>query len=89
MPLDGSNRMVLVGGTKSSHPLSDMVTMVDLGTPVVADVDRIVTSTDMKVGAYTIAAQPDVPRNITVTRTAGDTADTGGTITVVCTNVDG
>ncbi len=57
-----------------------------LGTPVVADVDRIVTSANMKVGAYTIAAQPDVPRNITVTVTAGDTADTMGTVVVVGTN---
>jgi len=57
-----------------------------LGKPVVADVDRVVTSTNMKVGTYTVAAQPDVPRNITVTVTAGDTADTMGTITIVGTD---
>ena len=32
-----------------------------LGSPVVDDVDRIVTDVHCKVGAYTIAAQPDVP----------------------------
>lgn len=61
--------------------------VVPLGAPVVADVDRIVTSVDMKVGSYTVAAQPDVPRNITVTATAVGTADTMGTITVTGTNV--
>ena len=60
----------------------------DLGTPLVADPDKVVVSVDMKVGAYTIAAQPDVPRNITVTSTAVGTADTMGTITVVGTDVD-
>jgi hypothetical protein len=59
----------------------------DLGTPVVADADRYVTSTNMKVGAYTVAAQPDVPRNVTVTNaTGGGAADTLGTITVTGTN---
>ena len=60
-----------------------------LGTPVVADVDRIVTSANMKVGAYTVAAQPDIPRNVTVTVTAGDTADTMGTVVVVGTDING
>jgi len=67
----------------------DLVSLANLGTPVVADVDRIVTSTNMIVGAYTVAAQPDVPRNITVTRTVVATgADTGGTIVIVGTNID-
>ena len=61
---------------------------IDLGKPVVADVDRYVTSANMKVGAYTIAAQPDVPRNITVTNaTGGGAADTLGTITITGTNI--
>lgn len=63
--------------------------LVDLGAPVVADVDRIVTSANMKVGSYTIAAQPDVPRNITVTRTAVGAADTGGTVTITGTDAGG
>lgn len=61
----------------------------DLGSPVVDDIDRIVVSANMKVGAYTIAAQPDVPRNITVTHTAVGAADTLGTIVVVGTDRDG
>lgn len=64
--------------------------LVYLGTPVVADVDRIVTTANMKVGAYTIAAQPDIARNITVTHTqVGGVTDTLGTITVVGTNILG
>jgi len=43
----------------------------------------------MKVGAYTIAAQPDVPRNITVTQTAVDAEDTNGTIVIVGTDIAG
>ena len=54
-----------------------------VGTAV--DVDKIVTSADMKVGEYTIAAQPSVASKITVSATAGDTADTMGTITVTGT----
>lgn len=62
--------------------------IVPLNAPIVATTNRIVTSVDMKVGAYTVAAQPDVPRNITVTVTAVGTADTMGTITVTGTNVN-
>lgn len=53
------------------------------------DVDKIVTSTNMKVGAYTIAAQPTAPCLISVTVTAVGTADTMGTITFVGTDIDG
>lgn len=60
--------------------------LYNLGAPIVADDDKIVVSADMKVGTYTVAAQPDVPRNITVTVTAGSDADTMGTITVAGTN---
>jgi len=66
------------------HPI-----LYSLGAPVAEDVDRIVTSVDMKVGAYTIAAQPDIARNITVTRTVVDAADTPGTIIVTGTNIAG
>jgi hypothetical protein len=52
-----------------------------------ADADKIVTSTNMKVGAYTVAAHPSAPSLITVTATANGTADTPGTITVVGTDV--
>jgi len=73
-----------------STGLSDIGTkcwILDSG--VAADPDRIVVSTNMKNGTYTIAAQPDVPRNITVTHAivaAG--TDTLGTITVVGTDAN-
>lgn len=69
--------------------LDGLARLVALGAPVLADVDRIVVSANMKVGKYTIAAQPDVARNITVSATAVGTADTPGTITVVGTNYAG
>jgi hypothetical protein len=51
-----------------------------------ADVDKIVTTTNMKVGAYSVAAQPTTPSKITVSATASGTADTMGTVTIVGTN---
>lgn len=48
-----------------------------------ADVDKIVTSTNMKVGTYTIAAQPTTPSKISVTVTAVGDPDTMGTIAIV------
>lgn len=53
------------------------------------DVDKCVTSVDMKVGTYTIAAQPTVPCRITATVTATDAADTMGTIVIVGDLPDG
>lgn len=58
---------------------------VVLGTPVVADVDRIVTAVQIADGAQTIAAQPDVPRNITMTLTD---ANDSVTATIVATGTD-
>lgn len=48
-----------------------------------ADDDKIVESTNMVNGAYSIAAQPSVPSLLEVLQTAVGTADTSGTITVV------
>ena len=53
---------------------------------LVNDDNKIVTSTNMKVGAYTIAAQPVSPAKISVFVTAADTADTMGTIVIVGTD---
>lgn len=62
--------------------------IIALGAPVLADVDKVVTSTNMKVGAYTIAAQPANPVNITVSHTqVGGVTDTLGTITIVGTRL--
>lgn len=53
-----------------------------LGAPVVADPDRIVVSRAFEDATATIAAQPDVPRNLTVTVTDGDESITAGIVTV-------
>ena len=60
-----------------------------VGAPVLADVDRIVTIANMKnTTSYTIAAQPDVPRNISITHaTVAAGTDTLGTITILGTNI--
>lgn len=55
--------------------------------PTTYDVDKIVTTADMKNGAYILAAQPTCPTKVTVTTTAVGTADTQGIITVVGTNL--
>lgn len=57
--------------------------------PAAAATNRIVTTTNMKVGTYTIAnASPadNLCKNVTVTTTATGTADTQGTITVAGTD---
>ena len=53
------------------------------------DDNKIVTSTDMKVGAYTIAAQPTAPCLISLLSTPVGTADTMGTVTIVGTDING
>jgi len=61
------------------------------GAPVVADVDRIVTSTAMIVGAYTVAAGTPaggIALNVTVTNTTNGVFDTPGTIDIVGTDID-
>ncbi len=65
--------------------------LVYSGTPVVEDLDRIVTIANMKnTTTYTIAAQPDVPRNLTVTHaTVAAGTDTLGTLLVTGKNIDG
>jgi hypothetical protein len=64
--------------------------LVNFGTPIVLTDDYIVASANMKVGTYTIAHQPDVPRNVYVTHAIVATGtDTLGTITVVGTNFVG
>lgn len=50
---------------------------VFMGQPVVADVDRLVTTIDWADGAQVVAAQPDCPRNVTATLTDADNSVTG------------
>jgi len=45
---------------------------VFLGAPILADVDRIVTTVLIADGAMAIAAQPDCPRNLTAVLTDAD-----------------
>lgn len=55
-------------------------------TNLKADDDKYVVSANMKVGAYTIAAQPAYPGRISITHTTVATGtDTLGTITIVGT----
>lgn len=59
-----------------------------LGAPILADVDRIVTSVDWKDSTLSIAAQPDVPRNVTATLTdANDSVS--GVLTIIGTDIRG
>ncbi len=62
-----------------------------LGSPAVPDVDFLVTTANMKVGAYTLAQTAlTVPRNVTVTHTqVGGVTDTLGTAIVVGTDING
>jgi len=63
----------------------------EAGQPVVANVARIVTSTNMIVGAYTVAnasAAGGVALNVTVTHTQVVEPDTPGTIDIVGTDID-
>ena len=61
------------------------------GQPVVADVNWVVTSTNMIVGAYTVAnASPagGIALNVTVTHATVVGGDTLGTIDIVGTDID-
>lgn len=68
---------------------STFVIKQTLGAPVVADPDRIVTAVDWGDGTLTIAAQPDVPRNVTVALTDANNSITDGTMTITGTNIHG
>jgi hypothetical protein len=57
-----------------------------------ADTNYLVESTNMQVGAYTLAhttPSDGAAHNVTVTQTAADTEDTNGTIVVVGTDLAG
>ena len=62
--------------------LTTGVVALNLGAPEVEDDDNCVALAEMRNGAYTIAAQPDVPRNI-VAEVDEDTApDTKGKVLI-------
>lgn len=84
-----TNLQTDVSGTTAKE---DFLARVTLAGALAADDNKYVTATDMKVGAYTLAATAPgdgLAHNVTVKHTAGDTADTLGTVTVVGTNVAG
>lgn len=57
---------------------------LDLGIPIAADDDRIVVTADFVLnGAQVIAAQPDVPRNLTIYMVDANASITAGKITIV------
>jgi hypothetical protein len=67
---------------------------LNLGTPALAVANRFVVSTNMKLGAYTIANSglpgDGCARNVTVTHTqVGGVTDTLGTVIVTGTDVNG
>jgi hypothetical protein len=65
-----------------------MAGQVGSKTVLALDVDKIVTTANMKNGAYTIAAQPAAPSRLTVSHTAVGAADTLGIITFIGTLPD-
>ena len=73
-----TDTQVATAVTKSTYGMR----MYYLGTPELDDDDQVVTTEDMKVGTYTVTANPDFPRVITVTHAAVGAVDTLGTITV-------
>lgn len=68
-------------------------TRTHLAAATAAVANRFVTSTTMKVGAYTVANSGAMPtagaRHVTVAATASGTADTMGTVVVVGTDLAG
>ncbi len=59
------------------------MTAAALGAPIAADDDRIVVAVDLANGAQVIAAQPDVPRNLTATLTDANNSVTAAILTIV------
>lgn len=81
-----SNYFQNVFGARAKRPT---VVKQSLGAPIAADPDRIVTSVNLANAVQAIAAQPDVPRNVTVTVTDTTASITQGTVTVTGTGTDG
>lgn len=80
------------GALGHKNILSVSFVATDLGKPVVADVNRILDAQATLTTAVTVTsflAQPDVPRNLTITP-GGTTADVKtGNVVVTGTNVEG
>jgi hypothetical protein len=75
------NRIPSVEEEEFIHQAMTGALSVFMGTPVVADTDRIVTTVLFANGTLSIAAQPDCPRNVTATLTDADDSVVG-TLTI-------
>lgn len=60
-----------------------------LGTPVLADADRISVAADWADGARVIAAQPDVPRNLTALLVDANASILTGVLTITGVDAQG
>lgn len=60
----------------------NLIQSVYLGAPILATTNRIVASVNLTNTTFTLAAQPDVPRNITITVTDTTPSLTAGTVVV-------
>lgn len=60
-----------------------------MGAPIAVDDDRIVVSADWADGALTVAAQPDVPRNLTAVLTDANASITAGLLTLTGLDAQG
>lgn len=80
---------------QSARVLGGEIKFEDMSTDITetADTDYFVESTNMKVGAYTLAhtapLPAETPRKVTVTQTAVGAEDTNGTIDIVGTDAAG
>lgn len=84
--------MAIIKGTKPLYGALSPSRVIPflVGSPAAAADNYVVTQTDMKVGAYTLAHTTlDAARNVTVTHTATSTVDTLGTVAVVGTDIYG
>jgi hypothetical protein len=73
-----------IGGSKVALGVA-----AHLGAPIIATTNRITALVDWANGALAIAAQPDVPRNITCTLTDANASVTAGTLTVTGLDPEG
>src|SRR3990167_6605589 len=70
-------------------PKLNLTVAAHLGSPTASSLNKIVTVANLVNGVQTIAAQPDCPRNLTVTIVDTTPGITVGTVTIDGTGTDG
>lgn len=85
----GNDGTLIINSNAITSDKMDLVVSAFLGAPVVAATDTIVTDVLIADGAQIIAAQPDVPRNLTITVTDGDTSISAGDVTIIGEDISG